>query len=844
MARGINSLLTTALRPVDGASLVALRRIFGILCLITVIRFFAHGWIDALYIAPAHHFTYPGFGWVHPWPGWGMYAHFAALALASAGIIIGWRPRLCAALFGIGLAYVELLDRTNYLNHYYLMTLVSLLLAILPHPKNAGAVPRRTLWTHLKAAGALPQRTFWKHIKDAAAALMQTLWPHRQAAGTVPQRILWTHLKDAGAAPMRALWTHRKDAGTVPQWTLWPHRQAAAAAPQRTLWTHLKNASSVPMRTFWPHRQAAAAVPQWTIWTLRFQVGIVYAFAGIAKLNPDWLQHALPLRIWLYQHGDFPILGPTLQQPAAAYALSWAGAIFDLAIVPALLWRRTRAPAYGVLAAFHISTSLLFPHLGIFPWLMMGLALIYFAPNWPRQLQEHLPRLLRPRPASAEIPPSEKSAPTSTPAVGKVSPASGSAQPTDSGGIPPVAGSAQTTAVGKVPPAQGSLPGVLAHIELAQQAGDGVPPAQGLLRITDSAGLTPAQGRSQTTAGGKLTQAERSAQTTDCVGLTPAVGSAQTTDSGKVTPAAGCPQTTASTGLTPAKESAQPTDGGGVTPAQGLARTADGGGATPAQGPVRVTAGGGATPAQGPVRVTASAGAAPAQGPVRITAGAGATPAQGPVRITAGAGATPAQGPVRITAGAGMPPAKVSPPTTASPGLTPAKGSPPTTASGKLSRAARIGAAALALYIALQLAMPLRHYAYPGNVRWNEAGYLFAWRVMLTEKTGFIRFRVQDPTTGQTWQIAPEAYLTPLQTERMAIQPELIRQTAAIIRNDFAGRGYDGVTITADAFVSYNGRPAARLIDPNANLAAVPPAPAPAKWVLPHDAPPPGRRPR
>ena len=720
MARGINPLLTTAFRPVDGASLIALRRIFGILCLIAVIRFFAHGWIDALYIAPAHHFTYPGFGWVHPWPGWGMYAHFAALGLASAGIIIGWRPRLCAALFAIGIAYVELLDRTNYLNHYYLMTLVSLLLAILPHPAP----------------------------------------PHRQAAAAVPQRTLWTHLKDAGSAP------------------------------RQTLWLHLKNASSVPMRTLWPHRQATAAVPQWTLWTLRFQVGIVYAFAGIAKLNPDWLQHALPLRIWLYQHGDFPLLGPTLQQPAAAYALSWAGAIFDLAIVPALLWRRTRAPAYGVLAAFHISTGLLFPHLGIFPWLMMGLALIYFPPNWPRRLQEHLPRLLRPRPASAEIPPSEKSAPTSTPAVGKV---------------PPATSSVPTTASAKVPP------------------------AQGLVRIADCGGVPQAQGRSQTTAGGELTQAERSAQTTDCAGLTPAVGSVQTTNSGKATPATGCPQTTASAGLAPAAGRPQTTGRAGTTPAKGSAQPTAGGGATPAQGPVRITAGGGATPA--------ARWAQP-------TAGDGATPAQGPVVITAGNSATPAKISPPTTASNGVPPSAVSPPTMASPGIPPAKGPPPTTASGKLSRAARIGAAALTLYIALQLAIPLRHYAYPGNVRWNEAGYLFAWRVMLTEKTGFVRFRVQDPTTGQTWQIAPDAYLTPLQTERMAIQPELIRQTARIIRNDFAGRGYDGVTIAADAFVSYNGRPATRLIDPNANLAAVPPAPAPAKWVLPHDDTPPGRGPR
>ena len=125
--------------PVDGASIAAFRILFGLLGLATVVRFFAYGWIDALYIAPAHHFTYPGLGWAQPWPGWGMYAHFAALGLLSVGIAVGWRWRVCAALFGIGFTYVELLDQTTYLNHYYLVSLLA------AHPdfrlRCAGGVP-------------------------------------------------------------------------------------------------------------------------------------------------------------------------------------------------------------------------------------------------------------------------------------------------------------------------------------------------------------------------------------------------------------------------------------------------------------------------------------------------------------------------------------------------------------------------------------------------------------------------------------------------------------------------------------------------------------------------------
>ena len=129
--------------------------------------------------------------------------------------------------------------------------------------------------------------------------------------------------------------------------------------------------------------------------------------------------------------------------------------------------------------------------------------------------------------------------------------------------------------------------------------------------------------------------------------------------------------------------------------------------------------------------------------------------------------------------------------------------------------------------------MPLRHYAYPGNVRWNEDGYRFAWRVMLTEKVGFVQYRARNAETGQAWLVAPEAYLTPLQVERMAIQPDLILQTAHIIAADFEQSGKGKVSVAADAFVSFNGRDNARLIDPNVDLAAIAPGLMPKWWVLP-----------
>ena len=98
-------------------------------------------------------------------------------------------------------------------------------------------------------------------------------------------------------------------------------------------------------------------------------------------------------------------------------------------------------------------------------------------------------------------------------------------------------------------------------------------------------------------------------------------------------------------------------------------------------------------------------------------------------------------------------------------------------------------AAGLAVYALVQIAAPMRHLIYPGDVRWNEEGYRFAWRMMLTEKTGHARFRVTDPSTGEEWLEYPEKYFTPLQIERMAYRPDMILSAAHRIANDMHGSG-------------------------------------------------------
>ena len=88
-----------------------------------------------------------------------------------------------------------------------------------------------------------------------------------------------------------------------------------------------------------------------------------------------------------------------------------------------------------------------------------------------------------------------------------------------------------------------------------------------------------------------------------------------------------------------------------------------------------------------------------------------------------------------------------------------------------LSWQARAAVFLLVAVFAFQVLAALRHLAYPGNVRWTEEGYPFSWRVLVTEKTGLVKFRVVSRAADGERLVYPEEYLTPTQVERMAYQP-------------------------------------------------------------------------
>ncbi|MDA8818758.1 HTTM domain-containing protein [Flavobacteriaceae bacterium] len=249
------------------APLAVFRVLFGLLMFYALIRFWANGWIETLYINPQFHFKYFGFSWVNDL-GVLNYLLYLICIISSIGIILGYRYRLSIITFFLIFTYTELIDKTTYLNHYYFTSCISFLLCFLP------------------------------------------------------------------AASYFSIDSQRN--------------------------------------------KEITKIPAWNIDALKFFLCIVYFYAGIAKINSDWLLDAQPLSIWLTSKYDIPFIGDLLQLKFVHYAASWSGMLYDVFIPFFLLSKKTRKIAFLFVILFHLMTKIFFPAIGMFPYIMIFCALIFF----------------------------------------------------------------------------------------------------------------------------------------------------------------------------------------------------------------------------------------------------------------------------------------------------------------------------------------------------------------------------------------------------------------------------------------------------------------------------------
>jgi len=272
-------------RPLSIAPLVIFRIAFGALMFLSITRFILKGWVNSMYVMPKMYFPYYGFEWVKPLPEAGMYIVFALMLLACIGIILGALYRFSAILFFILFTYVELIDKTNYLNHYYFISLVSFLIIFIP----------------LSANFSLDNK--------------------------------------------------------------------------------------------WFKRQEVNTVPRFYILLLQAQMFLVYFFAGVAKLNYDWLFEAQPLKIWLPAFSHYPVIGTFMEKEWIAYLFCWFACVYDLLIGFFLFNRRTVNVAYVFVIIFHTATAMFF-NIGMFPYIMMTITIIFFREEFHMRILSFLKKIL------------------------------------------------------------------------------------------------------------------------------------------------------------------------------------------------------------------------------------------------------------------------------------------------------------------------------------------------------------------------------------------------------------------------------------------------------------------
>jgi hypothetical protein len=119
-------------------------------------------------------------------------------------------------------------------------------------------------------------------------------------------------------------------------------------------------------------------------WVVVLQLFLVYTYASVAKMYGDWLDFSV-IEILFENKADYPFIGSFLQQSWVHKVVGVTGIVFDLLIVPALLWKPTRKTAFILSLFFHLFNSLVF-QIGIFPYLALAFTVFFFEPEIVRKI--------------------------------------------------------------------------------------------------------------------------------------------------------------------------------------------------------------------------------------------------------------------------------------------------------------------------------------------------------------------------------------------------------------------------------------------------------------------------
>jgi len=130
--------------------------------------------------------------------------------------------------------------------------------------------------------------------------------------------------------------------------------------------------------------EKSQVTPYWTIFVFKFLLLIVYIYASVAKIYPDWLDGTV-VELFLSSRKDWPLLGLVYDKAWFIFSVAYGGILFDLLVIPALWYKPTRKLAFIISIFFHLFNSIVF-HIGIFPYMMLISSVLFFESTTIRKL--------------------------------------------------------------------------------------------------------------------------------------------------------------------------------------------------------------------------------------------------------------------------------------------------------------------------------------------------------------------------------------------------------------------------------------------------------------------------
>lgn len=133
------------------------------------------------------------------------------------------------------------------------------------------------------------------------------------------------------------------------------------------------------------HRvQKENTMPYWISLLFIIQVTIVYFYAAIAKFYPGWLDGTFTKLLLSGTTSNEFFLQIFLNKYFYLF-IAYAGILFDLLIVPLLLFKKTRTIALVASLSFHLFNAI-FLQIGIFPFFALTFSLFFYPPEKIRKL--------------------------------------------------------------------------------------------------------------------------------------------------------------------------------------------------------------------------------------------------------------------------------------------------------------------------------------------------------------------------------------------------------------------------------------------------------------------------